>query len=218
MTAQPFDFLTQMKVMHRLSDTERRLISLNLAGGFQTNMDKARWDAAPEAHCEHCGLPDTHGHRLLACPHFEHVRAQHPEAISILQTHSSLLWLPVTTIHPQQALYYHPRVNAYTYGTCGRPKEPNNCRAAWAVIQHCRHAPKDHSFDDFAVLQTSHVKGSQTINRAELEAVVCATPLSTSQKERLLTIFADSAFVVQVNWQDRYQRITSLNVQTSFPS
>lgn len=156
-------------------------------------------------------------HRLLHCAQFEHVRNDHTQAIDIITAHTHLAWLPLPTEHPHQVIYNRlqlgrvgpflnpqyeptdPRITIFTDGTCDRPKEQNCCKAAWAAIRQICLNSVDPSLNDFEVLQGSHVKGMQTINRGELEAVVWATEFYSQQIPRpLVDIYTDSSFVVHI--------------------
>ena len=101
----PFRPLCPHKINHKLSDQTRKLIGLNLTGGYQTNAVKSLWDSTQNALCTHCDQPDTHSHRQLECVHFQHVRDRHPEAVRLLQTFPNLLWFPVATVHAKQITY-----------------------------------------------------------------------------------------------------------------
>ena len=217
MTLQPFDFYTQHKVLQKLSDNSLRLVALNLTGGFQTGATKAIWDATASASCPFCGEIDTHEHRLLQCKEFQHVRDGHPSAVQILSDFPNLLWLPLATSHAQQIVYNRLKLSRqgpfldqpflspqghcifYTDGTCDKPREQNCCRAAWAVVQHVQHSPSDPSPEDFVVTQTSHTKGFQSINRAELEAVTwLAHYFHQHLPYSFMSVFSGSSFVIQV--------------------
>lgn len=89
-TAAPFDVYTHLKLFQKLTPREQQLLSLNITGGYQTSAIKAVWDNTHTPECEFCSQPDTHQHRLLDCPQFAHVRANHLGAVQTLQTHSHL--------------------------------------------------------------------------------------------------------------------------------
>ena len=192
-TPVPGDVYTQIKIMKQLSTREQKLVALNITGGYQTAAVKVIWDSTQSSACEHCGQPDTRLHRLLDCPPFQHVRDQHPEAVQIIAAHPHLAWLPLTTQHPDKA------IQVFTDGTCDTPKLQKCCKAAWAAIRQVRVSPSDPSLNDFDILQVSHVKGSQTINRGELEAVVWVAEFYAAQVPRpLIDLYTDSSFVQKI--------------------
>ena len=216
-TPVPGDVYTQIKIMKQLSTREQKLVALNITGGYQTAAVKAIWDSTHSNACEHCGQPDTHLHRLLGCPPFQHVRDQHPEAVQIIAEHPHLAWLPLTTQHPDQVIYnrlclcragpfleptFTPTdqpIQVFTDGTCDMPKMQNCCKAARAAIRQVQVSPSDPSLNDFDILQVSHVKGSQTINRGELEAVVWVAEFYAAQVPRpLIDLYTDSSFVQKI--------------------
>lgn len=179
-TLNPFDTYVQHKINRKLSDKTRKLIALNLTGGYQTGAVKSLWDSTHSMQCPYCEQPDTHSHRQLECAHFQHLRDQHPDAIRLLQEFPSLLWFPLATMHAKQPIYNllkadrqgpfldipnivnTPHFVFYTDESCDKPKFQNCCRAAWVVVQHVRN-PQDPSIDDFVVTQSSQVAGTQCL-------------------------------------------------------
>lgn len=61
----------------------------------------------------------------------------------------------------------------YTDGSCDNPQEPYTSRAAWAVVLK-QSTNQTYQSQTFQVLATGHCTGLQTINRAELYAMVVA--------------------------------------------
>lgn len=125
------------------------------------------------------------------------------------------MWFPLATVHPQEVAYQRlkltrtgpflePKYDAsmhrhvlFTDGTCDRPKSQNCCRAAWAVFRQVTLSPPDPSLQDFEVFQTSHVKGIQSINRGELEAVAWVSDFYSQQIPRpFVDLHTDSQFAV----------------------
>lgn len=87
----------------------------------------------------------------------------------------------------------------YTDGTCDLPKDQNCCRAAWAAIRLANANYADPSYNDFEVLQVSHVQGSQTINRGELASVAWVSQFYAQQQlVPMLDLFTDSSFVERI--------------------
>lgn len=113
--------------------------------------------------------------------------------MAILAAHPHLAWFPLPTQHPLQVVYdrlklvragpfldteYQQSSTVHqisTEGTCDRPQNQNCCKAAWAAVRKVSTNSDDPSIHDFEILQVSHVKGQQTINRGELESVVWVT-------------------------------------------
>ena len=208
-THTPFDPYIQYKINRKLSDQTRKLISLNLTGGYQTNTVKSLWDSTQTAFCEYCGQPDTHSHRQLECSHFQHVR--------LLQAFPNLLWFPIETIHARQVTYNLlkyarqgpfldvpnivslPHHVFYTDGSCDRPKFQNCCRAAWAIVQHVNSNSQDPSVNDFVVTQSSHVTGTQSINRGELGAIAwLARHFAEFRPNQFMSIHTDSDYALRL--------------------
>ena len=216
-TPLPFDAYVQHKVLRKLSDHTLRLIALDLTGGYQTGAVKAIWDNSQSHECEFCGQQDTHSHRQLHCPSFDHVRQSHPEAVQLLTTYSNLLYFPLATIHSQQIVYNRlkwcrvgpfldePDIRPtdhyvfFTDGTCDRPRNQNCCRAAWAIVQQINHDPDSPSLDHFVVSQTSHTCGLQSINRGELESVSwLVSHFARNLPDEFLSVYTDSSFVQKI--------------------
>lgn len=216
-TPLPIDAYIQHKIHMHISDQTLRLIALDVTGGYQTGAVKAIWDGSQSHFCEFCGQADTHAHRQLHCPVFGHVRDNHKEAVTLLETHPNLLYFPLATIHPQQIVYNRlkwcrvgpfldvPDIQPtshyvfFTDGTCDRPRYQNCCRSAWAVVQKVFHDPHDPSINHFRVTQTSHARGLQSINRSELESVGwLVNHFHHHLPEELLSIYTDSSFVQKI--------------------
>ena len=126
------------------------------------------------------------------------------------------MWFPLATVHPQEVAYQRLKLTRagpflepvndpsvarhvlYTDGTCDRPRS-QNCRAAWAVIREVQFNYHDTSINDFEVLQTSHVQGTQSINREELGAAAWVSDFFSQQIPRpFVDMYTDSQFVVQI--------------------
>ena len=104
-TFQPIDLYTQHKINRQFSDASRKLLVLNLTGGYQTGAVKSLWGSSQSINCAYCEMPDIHQHRQLECPNFQHLRDKHPEAITYLHEFPNLLWFPLATQHAAQKTY-----------------------------------------------------------------------------------------------------------------
>ena len=136
---------------------------------------------------------------MLTCPDFAHVRSSHTHAVEYLQQPPHLMWFPLATVHPQEVAYQrlkfsragpfldrviHASVDRhilYTDGTWDRSKSQNCCRTAWEVIRQVHKNSQDPSVHYFEVFQTSHVQGTQSINRGEFGAAAWVSDFYSKQ-------------------------------------
>lgn len=211
----PFDSWTANRILQQFTDRQRRILALTNTSGWQSNGVIAQWSATQSPDCPFCKQFDTHKHFILECPSFQHIRTQHLGAVEYLQTHTHLCWFPLP-VHSsdmelvRQAMHHRCRTANidsqvdiqngdvfYTDGSCQHPTSPFVARAAWAVIHRSRHT--HNSEDKYRVLATGHCPGIQTINRAELFAILTAAEQANKSDDDVhVSFFTDSQFVVNV--------------------
>lgn len=216
-TPLPFDSWTTNRILSRFTDRQRRILALTLTAGWQSNGVIAQWSAKQSPNCPFCEQYDTHKHFMLECPCFQHIRAQHPGAVQYMTANTHLCWFPLPLHSPdleliRQAMHlrHHTiQVNTqieigqddtiYTDGSCLHPRSPYVARAAWAVIHRTRCCPPSTDEYEYKVLATGHCPGAQTINRAELFALLIgAEQARTSDDQAQVSFYTDSQFVVNV--------------------
>lgn len=67
-----------------------------ISGGFQTQHQKAAWDANTTEQCRYCPYPDSRFHRVFQCPATEQVRSLYPDAVEhYLALENNIHELPV---------------------------------------------------------------------------------------------------------------------------
>lgn len=223
----PFDSYHTHKLMSSLSDRQRRILALTMTSGWQSNSAMSLWNAQQSPKCLFCEQEDTHTHFFLECPAFSSIRAQHPEAVLHLSANKHLCWFPLPTHTPEvvivrqamhqraRTLHIQPNIHVhhgdviYTDGSCDHPKDPYTARAAWAVV--IRQNNITPNTVAYATMATGHCPGRQTINRAELYALLVAAEQALSVSETgQVTFFTDSQFVVKRDHWDLIERLTQV--------
>ena len=142
-------------VFQSFSEQDQKLLIHNFLGAFQTEKQKSFWDTKCTGTCVLCDGEDTHAHRLLECPHLEHIRAKHPQAIRILkEVRPEWCYLLLARQHPEvivmrMILQHHSTCSHelsnssicqehlcfYTDGGCQNPTCAEAKLASWAVVQ-----------------------------------------------------------------------------------
>ena len=184
-TNLPFDAGLFQKVTSRLTSTELKVLAKDITGGYQVGAVKAQWSSTTDGNCPYCHQLDTHSHRQLECPDFDHIRVAHPAAIQILGANPYTLHFPLPIQHEsvnrlrsllQQRGQAHceatilttaQTIFLYTDGSADTPTLTEFQGAAWSIIQYdpdCTEMP-------FRTILVQHVRGRQTISRAELAAI-----------------------------------------------
>ena len=148
-----FDFRLTKDVFCSFSDQDKKILLLNLVGGYQSGMHKNQWTSDDATPCELCGSPDDRQHRFLHCPKFQDIRDRHRKAIIIL-SHARPGWLyhPFAWQFPHFDLIreffhsvsrspiptddrdYAPDMVFFTDGGCA---DPTNCvlrKSSWSVV------------------------------------------------------------------------------------
>ena len=207
----PFDFVILSRVLRTLPIASVRLIAYNLTGGYQVGAVKALWSATTDAHCPYCDQIDTHTHQQLECPAFQEIRNQHPQAVTYLTHHPQKQWIPLPGTFPHMAELRqflmargqdtgHTHIGQeagvlyfYTDGSADTPLHPETRRAAWSVIQF----RPDSLTTPFLTIKIQHVRGPQSIARAELAAVTWIIQQATQHHwPHQIVITTDSQYVI----------------------
>ena len=83
------------QVLSKFAPDEQAWLVRNIVGGFQTAATQKLWDPETPISCPLCGLDDNRPHRRLECPKLPDIRANHMEAIDILQNeHPDWVYIP----------------------------------------------------------------------------------------------------------------------------
>ena len=147
-------------VLGKFSDPERKLLTLEIAGGYQLAHQKNKWAHDADDACEHCQQPDSRRHRLVECPIGNEVRRPFQEILSHCDTEGYLFPdYPVITVQPEidthrvlhyaasepvweeailtaifQHLSVHKELRWYTDGSCFHSPSVTTRYAAFAVV------------------------------------------------------------------------------------
>ena len=210
----PFDSYTTIQLLKKLTDRQRRILALSITSGWQSFGAIAQWSATQDPKCPWCTKYDSHKHQLLECEAFHHIRTQHTHAVQFMEQNPRICWFPLPLHHPQvtlarQAMFL--RVNTvsiptpppdttdlilYTDGSCDDTRDPYTARAAWAVVASTQDQ-HDPLLRLYTVLASGHCPGPQTINRAELFALITAVEQSVHIAATQTILFVtDSQYAV----------------------
>ena len=150
---QFLDIPTTISFFSTLDDTLKRIVILNMIGGFQTEFCKSKWASDAEEKCLLCGAVDHQDHRMLFCPCLSEVREQFPDVVENI-SNNRLSWI----YHPFAHQFPHIRVlqaffmsieapsrqvhinseqshlRFYTDGGCEDPTEIDFRHGSWSVI------------------------------------------------------------------------------------
>jgi ribonuclease HI len=199
-------------------------VAIEMTAGFMTNNQKNHFDEEQPLTCEFCQDLDTKAHRLLACPATSAARFPHADVIEALEEHDHIhVLLPIAYHDPEIAFHqfllnqlpepqvFKPNFSPHWIFTDGSSKHPTDIDTRWAsfavVFPHMDLATLsmsqlrnpawllEHAFTTAAV---SHVKGRQTMPRAELMAAVLAQEL-----EHQRTVVTDSQYVIDAHHKVR---------------
>ena len=89
-----------LAVLMKFSDSDRKLLTRSIAGGYQLQTQKSKWVDDSDPFCEHCGVLDSNSHRLLECTLGHTVRNEHLDIVEHIQEHAPTLPdLPVVHVH-----------------------------------------------------------------------------------------------------------------------
>ena len=147
------DFTLTQQVYEKLPNPDRKIILMNMIGGFQTNVIQAKWNATVSKNCPLCDGIDDQKHRFLHCPAIEHIRHKHRDAIDVL-TDQRPQWIyhPIAQLSEKQILLRRfleaipdgthscevscttSHLRFYTDGACHNPTDEHIRVAGWAVV------------------------------------------------------------------------------------
>lgn len=113
-----------LAVLAKFTPQERRRLVNQIAGGFQTGEQKAKWSDCDSA-CQLCSQPDTRHHRMYTCTALDELRRPFQRHFQDLQDQGSLIHeLPVIHVHELQdwvvTCHYHmpePDIDFHLYHT-----------------------------------------------------------------------------------------------------
>ena len=147
------DFSLAQQVYEKLPNPDRKIILMNMIGGFQTNVIQAKWNATVTKNCPLCDGIDDQKHRFLYCPAVEHIRHQHQDALDVLINHRpQWIYHPIAQLSDKQAVLHRSleaipdgtqpcevpnstsHLRFYTDGACHNPTDENIRVAGWAVV------------------------------------------------------------------------------------
>eukprot|EP00438_Fugacium_kawagutii_P007000 Skav208845 [mRNA] locus=scaffold1839:27694:31653:- [translate_table: standard] len=152
--------ISTCSVLDTFAPKDRQYLLRELAGGYQTEAQKSRWDSDISDACPYCGAPDSRTHRLLHCPIGDAVRVHFGPLLTYLADTGSIFPdFPAIPVHPlfdlYQAMHFkaHPgelsdaalhwaqsqvasgaEVHWYTDGSCQHPQSPLTRFAAYSVV------------------------------------------------------------------------------------
>ena len=202
------DFLPDVRLFHSafssLDTKQQSILKLNVAGAFQTQAQKAKWDPDCSENCILCEEKDTREHRVLECNELAPIRSQHEQACHVLSVmRPEWVYLPIPRmsdllplLRAYLLLIKWPQVSPpcnqssclrfFTDGGTRHPKSPNARIATWAVVEDISRSAEQQKdvldflfldqpkFPLFHVSEIGVVPGEQTVARAELFALVIA--------------------------------------------
>eukprot|EP00438_Fugacium_kawagutii_P034154 Skav226362 [mRNA] locus=scaffold290:35852:41140:- [translate_table: standard] len=202
--------------LQRQPEQSQHALAIQMVGAWMTNQQKTHFAEGADGNCHLCGQQDSVPHQILECPATEVIRQQHPEATSFLQDHDQIYqFLPVIFLDAHfdfirciqsKMPVPLPRAPAFipecffTDGTCLFPTDSRHRRAGFSIL-----APKG-SLATIADLQTfdldtlnryfdtialGHQRGSQTVDRSELDAAVTAHEMELGSP-----VITDSQYVI----------------------
>ena len=160
-----FDMFATRKVIAELPPSHQPSVVLEIAGAFQTEVQKRKWASDTPGTCVHCGELDSRHHRLFTCAATADLREPYARALQALQEDGSLIHeMPICAADPTvellslvhsrhpEAMILEPtcqrlqalqqegvRLTFYTDGSLQFPADPAARFAAYArVFDLCR--------------------------------------------------------------------------------
>ena len=198
--------------------SEARLTSLETArlhaqrdGSFFTGVQRRKYDHLSDGKCVLCGADDDIEHRCLHCPGLAGIRAGYPDIGQLWasspiclrerllpprnglyqQVKHQLFSLPITANCSEVTADVGQEVHLFTDGSCSTERLPSLRLASWSIVSatHSR------------VVAFGPLHGlPQTINRAELTAVISAVEwLGACHASGV--IYTDLAYVASGAWR-----------------
>ena len=191
---------------HGLSVPEQELAATIQDGTFFCSNYITKFDISDTGMCTRCLVEDNLTHRCLDCPRYAHIRASHSACIRHWSAHQPSFSLHAIVpknefLHPWWTSLLsldmalddfaflptpHEVYDIFTDGSCFDPRM-DFARAAWSVVCPAKGR----------VLSSRPLWGLvQTVNRAELSAVLCAMTWKLT-RPCCLRIWSDSAYVLR---------------------
>eukprot|EP00438_Fugacium_kawagutii_P032564 Skav217938 [mRNA] locus=scaffold1737:126699:129917:- [translate_table: standard] len=212
------DRLSTIQVFARQPESAKHALALQMTCTPMTNLQKKHFVPDRDENCTFCQCPDSVRHQVLECESTASARLQHSAVVQQLEDRDPIhTLLPVVFRDPyfemMRTLQYsmqepqldfqghHPRI-AFTDGSCLEPARAQSRWATYAIVCPVRdiHRSETLSPDEYNVFQHSvfytvavgHVRGQQTINRAELTAAVLV-----HEQRRGIEVVTDSDYVLK---------------------
>ena len=238
------DFLPDVKLFHSVFSSlevkEQSILKLNVAGAFQTQAQKAKWDPDCSENCLLCDDKDTREHRVLECTELQSIRSLHTEACETLSAvRPEWVYLPIPRqcdhlplLRAYLMLIKEPEVAApkcqaqclhfFTDGGTKHPKSPNARIATWAVVEDISESGVQQKevldylyldqpkFPLFHVSELGVVPGEQTVARAELFALVIAV-----EKVHKRSPLPEAEFITDASYVCSVVRLIQLGLASS---
>eukprot|EP00435_Cladocopium_sp_Y103_P056110 s2860_g18.t2 len=199
------DYHLTMLDSAKLPPLQRALVAALQSGAFVSNSEHAKYDMEKFSKCLLCNCEDTRAHWLV-CPRYQHLRLaiedwypdnvelpdctlHHllvPRQLARVEWHHALLAIQDRTkfffFQPSDQEMHH----LFTDGSCTVPVHRCLSKAAWGVLSATAGEP----------VALGHLNGLiQTIDRAELTALVAATSWTTVAD---LCIWSDSLSTINL--------------------
>eukprot|EP00435_Cladocopium_sp_Y103_P067838 s63_g30.t1 len=205
------------KALNKMPTCMQPVIALEMTAGYMLNTQKQKFAEQQSETCDFCGQDDSREHRLLHCPATQAAREPHHEAIQFLQQYDEVhMHLPLAYLDPEIDFYRLVLINTpwpdvfqppttpkwfLTDGSCSLPTHAETRWASFAVVyphvaleslSHAQLQDLPWLLDNaFSVATASHVRGPQTMPRAELSAAVLAQELGCE-----VPIVSDSQYAI----------------------
>ena len=184
--------------------------------------DEINGDLSEPDRCPLCGAVDTQMHFVMECPKQQDIRDTYPGLFDKIKEHAAWTFvLPVIWKHPEHDLLTLrnfarelpppfvckplDKLVFYVDGTCTNPASQFGKQAAFAIIQDITHnifamSDQIRAYQScgvepwgLSVCQSGFVPGIQTINRAELAAI-----LQVIKSVNSATIYSDSLTAISI--------------------
>eukprot|EP00438_Fugacium_kawagutii_P030624 Skav219540 [mRNA] locus=scaffold556:77175:84289:- [translate_table: standard] len=209
-----------LNMLHTLTPSQHKAAMYAISGASMTAHQIGKFTDRSDQ-CALCDMDDSREHRVLHCQATAHVRSSYPELLEWLMDMNPVhLHMPVLFEPPHSdfANWYYQRVasasfadedtdyllqachaeetlHIYTDGSCVFPSQPQKRRAAFALVL------LKGSFDTptFHTLAVAECKGRQTIDRAELQAVLCLADWCHRHQVEAsnIHVHTDSSYVIR---------------------
>ena len=185
----PIDLMLQHKLLAALPMRMRLHLAKDMTGSYLVNSRKQKFDEHQSELCEFCQEPDSLEHRIMHCRPFDEIRAEHTSAVQFLSDFDPhYIQLPLCHISgmlevqqwrqsfttefqwPSDLPADLSQCIFFTDGSCVYPEWPTVRSAAFAIVLFDPDRLADNH--GFRVLGSAECSHRQSINRAELQALV----------------------------------------------